>query len=87
MIKNMMCFIINYPIICHSQHLRTQKSNMATMRISWLCHINVPNTGAYYIIFYIFTVKDFIFWQKCIAFREEIILHQQMVITAKDKHD
>jgi len=44
--KKMMCFIINYRITCHSQHLRGQKSNMAATGMSRLCHINyMSNNG------------------------------------------
>ena len=41
-----MCFIINCIIICHSQHLRAQKSKMAAIGISRLYYINnMSNSG------------------------------------------
>ena len=66
-----MCFIINCPIICHSQHLWAQKSNMATIGIGRLYHINNMS------IFHIFGVKDFNFANKNAldAMWKEIAIH------------
>jgi len=52
-----MCFIINCPIICHSQHLRAQKTIMAAIGISRQYHYN--NMSMWYIIFHVFEVMDF----------------------------